>query len=248
MSVAPIETIAMQTALETAENRAKISDEPSEPSSALGAAETNENAATSVESLESRESITEFGAPETAGNATAINVEQIEHIAGPSVAAPNESIAKESASETDENATTKTRRAKNWNLTDAFDDNAQLKQFLGVENWWKRNKTTRTTDGLKVYYYCGEMKCGRKTCQAQMYVLHTGKRCHVYRNGEHTHKEANQKVVGAELQTRIQALVNGHMKLRAISHLIRNDASVAVKPSDNQVRIYLVLLLYNSCM
>lgn len=132
-------------------------------------------------------------------------------------------------------AAKKTRKSKVWLPAENFDNNDELDAFLCRENW-KKNKTTRTTDGLKIYYYCGIAKYGKKSCEAQIYIfIRADTTCTVFRNGEHNHEDENVPMSNIPVD-RISSLVRANVKFRGISHLIRADENIEVQPSDNQVR------------
>lgn len=138
----------------------------------------------------------------------------------------------------DDEIVKKIRQTKIWLPLKTFDSNSQLNEFLRQENW-KKNKTTRTTDGLKIYYYCGAVKYGKKSCAAKLYVfIREGTKFEVFRSGDHVHCEEGDRnpTISEAVQNSISTYVGGNMKFRAISHIIRSDEKVEHKPSDNQVR------------
>lgn len=49
------------------------------------------------------------------------------------------------------------RKLNLWAFEKSFENIAELEEFFCEESQWKRNKTTRTFDGTKVYYYCSQV-------------------------------------------------------------------------------------------
>lgn len=110
--------------------------------------------------------------------------------------------------------------------------------FFREEKNWKIQKKSKVVDGTKVFFYCSSGS-GQNRCPAKLSTFKSNSKSTiiVQMSGEHVHPNIEQKMT-PEVLEKIKLYVAMNMKPRAISHEIRRNPNLPIKPTKRQVSTY----------
>lgn len=128
-----------------------------------------------------------------------------------------------------------------WAEEREFQNLKEQEDFLLGEAFWKKLSKRENSLGVKTRYYCNQVskhKSGR--CPAEIYIqeLNDSVVNKLFRNGEeHAHegKVATRTPIEPATREKIYTKWSTNTPPRLISHQLRGDADVRIKPSINQV-------------
>lgn len=130
-----------------------------------------------------------------------------------------------------------------WVQSQVFETAREEEDFFQNEPHWQKETRTADSSGVKIRFYCNAVsKRKGARCPAEVYIhkLNNSVKNILYRNGEeHQHEDRvpTRNSLPPATRDRIRTLWSTNTSPRLISHDLRENNEIAVKPSINQVVI-----------